>query len=122
MGNYGCFAQGTTVESRGDYSCFAPGYKATALGTYGSFAVGKSVTAIGNASFAHGYNSTATAANCMILFAGNNQQANSLKVGGSRPIRLCAAGQPSSPANGDIWVDATGNVIIRSNGSNVTIA
>lgn len=62
----------------------------------------------------------ATGVSSMQLGEGTNSQPVSLSVGGG--VRINDATAPTTPRNGDIWVDGTGNVIVRSNGINVTIA
>jgi hypothetical protein len=79
------------ATASGSNGSFAQGYRATASGSNGSFAIGSSVTA--------------SVASSAIWFNGSNDKSNSLKVGGSVPIRLCANGDGDS--NGDIWFDGT---------------
>lgn len=93
----------------------------------GGLADTNATTASGDGSFAWGDNTsgaiTASAANSGQFGVGVNALANSFSVGSPSGdgVRLCSGGAPGTPQDGDIWVDGSGNVIIRSGGSNVTI-
>lgn len=96
-------------------------------GTYGSFAFGSAngfnITATGDGSLAFGSataaNISASATNSAQFFEGSNTQAGSLSVGTT--VRLKGTtGAPTSPRNGDIWVNSN-YVYIRSNGVSVKI-
>ena len=87
---------------------------------------GYEITASGAGSFAHSY---ANAADCIASAAGaiqfgggTNNIADCLQVGDTTDgVRLIAGGTTST-IDGSIWVDGSGNVIIRSGGSDITIA
>ena len=134
-GGYGSIACGATyggLITTTTQGAMAMGYVAggtISAGGEGSIAIGRSngsISASGPGSIAIGRANNsetiaATAEASMQIGLGTNSEAVSLQVG-TAGIHLHGEGAPTSPKNGDIWQDGSGNVIIRSNGANVTIA
>jgi len=87
------------------------------------------VTASGRGSFAMGYTSTASieamSTNSGQFGPGTNSLQDSFQVGGAGIRLKGTVNAPASPQNGDMWIDGSGNVFVRSNGvsknlSNIT--
>lgn len=112
---YGQFAAGAATSS-----IQADGRGSMAFG----YAKEGTITALASGSVALGFAGvgetiSATAASAAQLGAGTNDQATSLQAGGGVRIN----GEiPATPKNGDIWVDGSGNVVIRSGGISVIVA
>ena len=87
------------------------------------YAYGYNITASGQGSVAFGVADSAdiiaSANGAMQIGAGTNNVAGSLRVG--EGIWLLPS-IPGAPSNGQIWVDGSGNVVIRSGGASVVIA
>lgn len=115
----GAFAHGWS--SGGGY-VNAQGSGATALGM--AYGAGAKVEATGNGSGAFGNaqageHVSASAVNAFQFGVGSNTQASSLQVGGT--IRLKGTiGAPTTPQNGDLWVN-NNYVYIRTNGTSKKI-
>lgn len=105
-------------------SITADGGGSLAFGSIYAYGAIAGISATGPGSMAVGYTDgdeiTASAAGAVQFAPGVNAVANSLAVGTG--LRLHADGAPASPRNGDIWVDGSGNVVVRSGGASVTIA
>lgn len=140
---HGAFATGSVANSSGSSTtglieatgigAFARGYvvrgsvsaSGTASSAQGYVKVSGTISATAKGSFACGYaNATtieATAVGAVQFAVGTNALAHSLQVGTTGTgVRLCSAGAPGTPANGDIWT-AGGYVYIRSNGASKKI-
>lgn len=118
-GSSGAFVQGAvTANTAGVSEIRGSGQGAFAHGfANGGFAI----TASGTGSFACGStnatgNITASAVNAVQFGVGSNALADSLQVGNAGLRMKGTVGAPGTPQNGDIWVDASGYVNIRSNG------
>lgn len=113
-------ATGTAAITSSGLGSFAGGYAHPASGT-------GSVVASASASFAWGEVSSsstcsATATGAIQFGVGTNNIVAALQVGDTTDgIRLIPGGVTST-IDGSIWVDGSGNVIIRSGGADVTIA
>jgi hypothetical protein len=97
----GAFAWGSTFS----YRIFASGYGNLAFGYADTAAI--EATAYGN---------------CFQFGPGTNALADTLQVGGAGIRFKGTVGVPGALQNGDMWVDAGGNVLIRSAGASVVIA
>lgn len=117
----GAFAQGRATNG-GTISASVAGTFAhgSAIGTGQILASGTGAFAVGAAGI--GDTIQASAENSSQFGPGTNSQADSLQVGSAGLRFLGIVGPPTTPQNGDQWVDGSGNVIIRSGGVNVTIA
>ena len=123
--SYAGFVQGNCYASVGLTGTMRAGDRgAHASGTVGAFTSNASIQATGEGSFAHGFaedtDILASAENSAQWGPGVNDQEDSLSVG-IGPRFKGTSGAPTTPRNGDMWIDA-GDVIIRSGGVNVTIA
>jgi hypothetical protein len=83
------------------------------------------ILASGPGSFAHGASSTglisASGTNSIQFGVGANALANSLQIGNAGLRLKGTVAAPGTLQNGDIWVDAAGQVFIRSSGISVGI-
>lgn len=107
----GCFAFGFGTLLAGDSSSVSG---AVALGNAGSQDI--KATADGAIAMGNGTSAPvlASAAGAVQVASGTNFQPDSLQVGSG--VRLCSAAPTTQLKNGDIWVDGSGRVCIRSAG------
>lgn len=118
----GCFVSGK-VEDGAMLQATADGAMATGYVFGGATAA---ITASGLGSFAHAYISTngivctASATNSVQWGPGTNAEADTVSVGSG--IRLKGtSGAPGTPRNGDIYVNGSGQVIVRAAGRDVLL-
>jgi hypothetical protein len=107
---------GSMIQANGEgaFSC------GTASGGGNILASGAGALAVGSTTSG---TISASATGSVQFSIGTNAEADSLQVGDTTDgVRLNAGGAPGTSHNGDIWVDGSGNVIIRSNGADITIA
>lgn len=111
----GGFARDANISATG-HGSFAHGYaKANAM----------SVTGKGSAVFgyAQGADIIASANNAFQFGPGTNSIANSLQVGAAGAgVHLHGGGAPGAPVNGDIWLDGSGNVMVRTGGASKNLS
>lgn len=115
----GSFAQGIAQNAGSDIIAVGQGTFA-----HGRARTGFAITASGRGSFAVGDANvgaiSAAATNAFQLGPGVNAQALSLEVGQvgalGTGIRFHGLGVPAVPVNGDIWVDALGQITMMSGG------
>ena len=116
----------TFGQAAGAGSEISVGTTATGSMAGGSAGTGGTISVTAGGSIAWGVAGggtiSVTALNAFQLGVGTNDTATSFRVGDSAGLHLHGDGAPGAPANGDIWVDGSGNVIIRSGGNSVTIA
>lgn len=123
----GALAFGVSSQlSSGTGAITASGAGAFAGGDAIGLASAAAITASNLGAFAFGYTGfngtiSATAQNAFQFGVGTNANANSFQVGnGTNGIRLMAGGVANA-TNGSMWVDGSGNVVVRSGGADVTI-
>lgn len=115
----GSFAVGSA--SYGDITASQSGAVALGYSQNGSIISSeKGAFAFGSAT--SGQQIAANARNSGQFGVGTNDQESSWSVGNAIRLNGVAGTAPTTPRNGDMWVDASGNVVVRSNGANVIIA
>lgn len=112
--NEGSFAQGIAANG-GSITSSAPGSFAQGIANTGT------ITSSENGSFAQGYvladqTIAATATNAAQFGPGTNAQHDSLQIGSAGVRLLGKAGLADAPQNGDIYVDANGNLALSNGG------
>lgn len=117
----GAFAQGRAFGQTGTANIYGSGIGSFAQG----FALNGLIAAYGTGSFAQGYTNTgladivANATNAAQFGPGTNALADSVQIG-SAGLRLRGTTSFATPQNGDIGVDGSGNVLMRSAGATQT--
>jgi hypothetical protein len=123
----GTFARGRAIDGNAVIDAIGAGAQASGSAEGGTAAI----LAAGLGAFAHGSTTdgdiSASATNSVQFGIGTNAEADSLQVGqptdsAAGGLRLNAGGIPGTPIDGDIWVDASGNVIIQSGGTSYSIS
>lgn len=112
-GGNGAFAGGVALSGNITAGTLAAHQGAFAFGSTPSG--GGAITASARGAFAFGLATTAieaSATNCVQFGPGTNSQPDSLSVGTTMRLKG-TLGEPTTPRNGDLWVDATTGAIMK---------